>query len=242
MNNMDTQDYKFFTRADMDRTRQAGNFMIPIFDEILSQTKIQNVLDVGCGNGFIASYLKESSGCYLAGIDGSSYGLEEARRRGFDDVHLVSDFCSDAFPEELVTRRFDLVICKDVLEHLYDPIPLLNYVKRILPPTGRFLVLVPNHFPFFYRLKFLLTNKLDTQNYFPEATEWNFPHVRFFTDKGMRQLFEQVGLCVDKTYCNQFAYFPLLRRLPGGRRLRSRLADRYPSEFATALCYQLKLK
>lgn len=40
-------------------------------------------------------------------------------------------------------RRFDLVICADVIEHLLDPDPCLRFIRRHLSPAGVLLISTP---------------------------------------------------------------------------------------------------
>jgi len=40
-------------------------------------------------------------------------------------------------------RRFDLVICADVIEHLLDPDPCLHFIRRHLSPAGVLLISTP---------------------------------------------------------------------------------------------------
>ena len=74
-------EYRFFTDADMDRIDDIS-FMTPIFDDVIARYDFQKVLDYGCGNGIFGIYFKERHGCYLAGVDGSAYGLEQAKNAG----------------------------------------------------------------------------------------------------------------------------------------------------------------
>lgn len=207
--------------------------MAPIFDDLCKLGSAPRVLDIGCGTGFFTQDFKRKSGCYLVGVDGSDYGLAQARERGFDETYLVRDLSGDSIP--LPDRSFDLILCKDFLEHLMDPQFVVREAARLLKPGGYFFVLVPNHFPLYFRFKFLFTNRIDTQNYFPEAKEWNFPHIRFFTSRGLSALVEQEGFKVAKRYSSFFPCVPGLRRFPMGSRMVKWLADRNPDQFATAL-------
>lgn len=81
----------------------------------------------------------------LIGIDASKYALGKAKENGFDEIYCVEDFCTQKFPLE--DESVDFVLCKDVFEHLLDPLHLLSEIRRFLKTEGYLLTLVPNHFP-----------------------------------------------------------------------------------------------
>jgi len=214
--------------------------MTPIFEHIVNNYKITNVLDVGCGNGFYSCYFSER-GHDVKGIDGSQYGLEWAKERGIKDTYLIKDFDHYKLPYE--DNTFSFIICKDLLEHLYYPKNLLNEIHRVLAPNGICLVLVPNHFPILMRLKFLFTLNIDTQRFFPEASEWDLPHIRFFTQKGLLWGLDKCGF---KPIMNYAKYFPFIfrggNRIPLVRTVISWFAKIWPVHFATAFVYLIEKK
>lgn len=92
------------------------------------------VLDVGCGDGFFLSRLKER-GIEAWGVDISSTAIERARSKG---LHvLVSDFDSGTLPE----GKARTAVLLDVLEHMYDPKPILQALRV---RVGTLIVSVPN--------------------------------------------------------------------------------------------------
>ncbi|MBF0442921.1 MAG: class I SAM-dependent methyltransferase [Oligoflexales bacterium] len=233
--NIENEEPVFFSNKDMDRTSISGNFMAPVFDQIGKRYKISEVLDIGCGNGFFSSYLLKHSNCRITGIDGSRYGLELARKAGFHETVHVSDFDRDELP--VLDRQFDLIICKDLLEHLLYPQKIVKYSYERLKPGGRLLVLVPNHFPVNSRVKFLFTGDIDTQNYFPDAKEWNFPHLRFFSPHGLLEMLGQCGFVEFTSFTGYFPSISKIARLPFGKRFLNYLSTHYPSLFSNALVY-----
>ncbi|MFK7825064.1 MAG: class I SAM-dependent methyltransferase [Oligoflexales bacterium] len=230
---------EWFSKNDLDRIGGIKNYMEPIYEDIFSTRKdIYKVCDVGCGNGFFSKSLLHNNGIELHGLDASHYGLEQAKILGYKKTIKVNDFSVDKLPYE--NNEFDLVICKDVLEHLFDPLHLLSELKRITKDTGLIFLLVPNHFTIFHRLKFVFSINIDTQNYFPDAKEWNYPHIRFFSQKGMKLFLKEIDLVTEKNYCHHFSYFPFLRRFPGGSLIKRWLSRQWPSAFSTALAMTVK--
>ena len=76
----------------------------------------KSALDVGCAFGYGVGVLR-SLGYEAWGTDISSYGLIQARKHVKEDVFLVCD-AQRSLP---FTKRFDVVMCFEVLEHLENP-------------------------------------------------------------------------------------------------------------------------
>jgi len=169
------------------------NYFLPVLRETLEcmDEPPASVCDVGCGNGVFSVALKRWTGCRLVGMDGSEYALGQARVLGFDELHLIGDLSIDNLPAG--DGVHDLVINKDVLEHLLRPEHLVAEISRITRPGGYALVHVPNHFPIVGRLRLLFRNEIDPFDYFPDAKRWDFPHIRFFTLDSLCELFRRHG-------------------------------------------------
>ena len=159
--------------------------------------------------------------------------MERALQNGFDKIFLSKDFSVDSLRAE--DNYFDFVLNKDVLEHLMDPAFLIKEIARILKPEGLFLLHVPNDFSLWKRIKFVFLNNVDTYNYFPDAKEWNRPHIRFFTYKGIEELLQIHGFEIVKNYSSSFAYFPIVNKIPGCMLMTKWLANKFPSQFSQSI-------
>jgi len=102
------------------------------------------VLDYGCGTGLSweeLTRLRSRNPAWgrvdLFGCDFSSHMIQESRRRGFDAVRKCG-YASTDFPAGF----FDLIFCGFVVHYFADPRPLKE-IKRILAPSGRFLLNLP---------------------------------------------------------------------------------------------------
>jgi len=186
------------------------NYFSPILDRAFGQIKAKSVCDVGCGNGVFTANIKRKFGCSLIGVDSNRYALLQAEKLDFDKLVHVDDFTKDRLP--INDGSIDFVVCKDVFEHLIDPLFLAFEIYRILKPGGHFLVHVPNHFPLAGRLKFLITNNIDTFSYFPGSNRYEFPHIRFFTLSSMRELLDVSGFSVVDNMSFFFFKFPFFSR------------------------------
>ncbi len=99
------------------------------------------VLDVGCGNGIITRSIGEA-GYHVYGIDVSEKAI--ARAKELNQLPNVSFEVISA--EQLVAegKKYNAVICSEVLEHLKRPGDLLTTLRQSLTDTGVLIVTVPN--------------------------------------------------------------------------------------------------
>lgn len=103
----------------------------------------QDCLLITCGdnNGALNWYFREHGGNWSwADVEGSN--LAEMGALLGDQIYHVSE---SSFP--FADSQFDCVVSIDVLEHLRDDQPFLHEMKRVLRPTGRAIVTVPNGDP-----------------------------------------------------------------------------------------------
>jgi len=101
------------------------------------------ILDFGCGSGdLLAALAARYPLAGLAGVDGSAEGLATTAR-GLPEATLVqADFAAGVAPGEL-RGWASHAVCSEVLEHVDDPVAVLNAVAACLKPGGRLVVTVP---------------------------------------------------------------------------------------------------
>jgi 2-polyprenyl-3-methyl-5-hydroxy-6-metoxy-1,4-benzoquinol methylase len=144
-----------------------------------------DVLDVGCGEGFFAARIA-GKGNRVVGID----MLSEAKRADQLDEYISANLdqgLADA-KSQLGQRTFDRVLLQDVLEHLRAPDQLLKDCRELLKPYGLLLVSVPNVANIFVRMSLLFGRFEYTQRGILDNT-----HLRFFTRRSAQRLIEQNG-------------------------------------------------
>jgi 2-polyprenyl-3-methyl-5-hydroxy-6-metoxy-1,4-benzoquinol methylase len=147
------------------------------------------ILDVGCSVGALGGAIKgRRPGTFVAGIEYDPVAAEQAR--GVLDFVLNSDLNAGLDAAALPRQQFDCIICGDVLEHLVDPWTTLAQLGQLLTPDGAIIVSLPNvrHISTIYALVV--------------GGEWPYrdrgihdrTHLRFFTLKNLRALFNDSGL------------------------------------------------
>ena len=92
------------------------------------------VLDLGCGTGSsLDSFRARDPGVQWTGLDLPD--SPEARERTRTDAAFAT---FDGVEVPFADGAFDLVYCKQVLEHVRHPEPLLGEVSRVIAPGGYF--------------------------------------------------------------------------------------------------------
>ncbi|MES3037613.1 MAG: bifunctional 2-polyprenyl-6-hydroxyphenol methylase/3-demethylubiquinol 3-O-methyltransferase UbiG [Bdellovibrionota bacterium] len=97
--------------------------------------KAFNVLDVGCGAGFLSNHLAVR-GFQVTGIDLSESSLTVAKN--YDETKSVEYINADAYALPFPDESFDVVTSTDFLEHVSDPQQVVKEISRVLKPGGIF--------------------------------------------------------------------------------------------------------
>lgn len=100
------------------------------------------VLDLGTGPGVLGKYLKEEKNCIMDGVESHSVraDMASASYRSVMIADLETVDLSGLFPG----KRYDYIVCADILEHLKNPDHVLEQLPALLNQTGKILLSVPN--------------------------------------------------------------------------------------------------
>jgi 2-polyprenyl-6-hydroxyphenyl methylase/3-demethylubiquinone-9 3-methyltransferase len=100
-----------------------------------SNAQPRDVLDLGCGAGFLSNFLGEQ-GHRVTGLDMTAANLDvaSAHDRGGRVTYQVGDACQLPFED----GSFDVVCAMDLLEHVERPEQLIAEAARVLAPDGLF--------------------------------------------------------------------------------------------------------
>ncbi|GGE00164.1 class I SAM-dependent methyltransferase [Rhizobium anhuiense] len=109
---------------------------------ILGDSRRGRLLDVGCGEGFVMAEFA-SRGWTVAGIDFSAVGVENMNREMADRVEQ-GDIFALLQAHIAANTTYDLVWLGNVLEHVLDPIGLMEALRLLVEPGGLLVVTVPN--------------------------------------------------------------------------------------------------
>ncbi|HSW50343.1 MAG TPA: class I SAM-dependent methyltransferase, partial [Bryobacteraceae bacterium] len=101
----------------------------------------KRVLDAGCGAGYGSAELARSA-ARVVGVDASLEALEHAvRHYKVANTEFLAASCA-ALP--FAAESFDLVVSFEVIEHMPDWQAFLEEARRVIAPSGQFVVSTPN--------------------------------------------------------------------------------------------------
>lgn len=145
-----------------------------------------HILDIGCGTGKMLDELAPFG--HVVGADFAPEALQFCVTRG-----VGADLArADARRLPFADASFDVVTAMDIVEHIDDDKAASCEIFRVLKPGGRLLVTVPA-FP-------SLWSEHD------EALH----HYRRYTVPRLKDLFQRVGLAVDKVSYTVTTLFPAI--------------------------------
>ncbi len=178
--------------------------------ERIGRIRDKKVLDIGCGDGRLGSLFVGRNN--VQGIDFSEKAVEDARKKGIKA--LVGDVASGLpFSDE----EFDIVLITDVLEHVFDPLGLLQEAKRVLKRGGSMLCFLPNGAHILNRLLFFFTGDLIDHSGRVNILNPAFPftgHIRIISPRLMKKMLTFLDL---KITWEDFWFPPIFETHPFNR-------------------------
>ena len=178
----------------------------------------KTVAEIGCGDGYFLQQIVAAGAYSGVGFD-PSMDLNDKRSFVDDGITIIPE----AFQSGNLPTHFDLVICRHVLEHLRDPLSLLDGIREAI--GGRQSVLyfeVPN-----------ATWILES------GSLWDFiyEHYTYWTASTLETLFAKAGFHQNETSTGFGNQFLMIEALTGGHESAS-FCEEGDIEAQIAICQQ----
>lgn len=133
--------------------KTSKEYVIPFLEQNNIAIEGQQVLEIGCAEaGVLKAFMERGSDC--VGIE-LSEGRVELAREFFKDhpqsdkLELITENIYDINPETRFDSLFDIIILKDVIEHIHDHARFFKEVHSFLKPGGViFFAFPPWQMPF----------------------------------------------------------------------------------------------
>ncbi len=115
-------------------------------DTIAKFTQHRSVFEIGCNDGLFMEKLRERGAKVLVGVEPNPVSGKIARERG---IKVYPDMISPALCRDAVSHagKFDLVVSRQVLEHIVDFENFFTCVKLVLREDGLLFIDVPDFAP-----------------------------------------------------------------------------------------------
>lgn len=107
----------------------------------LGRAKLE-ILDIGCGTGDQITVPLAQRGHEVLGVDMHEESIEKAKAANT----LPNLAFSTSSLEDLIAsgRRFDVIVCSEVLEHVHEPVAFLSALRQLVHENGFLLLTTPN--------------------------------------------------------------------------------------------------
>lgn len=151
------------------------------------------ILEFGSANGMMTQYMKEELGCQVYIVEYEKEAYEDAIRYATDGL------CGDIMKLEWYDKfqfQFDYILFADVLEHLSDPLLILQKAKDRLDDKGEVLISVPN-----IAHNDIILKLLDDNFNYTEIGLLDDTHIHFFAKNNIDEFVHEAGYeIVDLQY------------------------------------------
>jgi len=150
----------------------------------------KQILEIGCGKGEFLNFI-----CGLAGSRGVGFDPSYVAESGDRESHCAVRFVPEFYSRHHQDFEPDLVICRQVLEHLPAPLELLGDIREAaIEKEARPVVF------------FEVPNVLFTLR---DGGIWDliYEHISYFSPASLRGMFQQAGFdvsSVEEVYGGQF--------------------------------------
>lgn len=142
MQDRHTNRYQYFEEQEITTEK----YVIPFLREVKNIDEHISVLEIGCGEGGnLTPFLK--LGCKnIVGIDLSKEKIENANKffNKLENGNKVKFICDDIYNISVEDiGQFDIIITRDVIEHIHDQEKFMSFVKKFMKSDAKFFLGFP---------------------------------------------------------------------------------------------------
>ena len=137
----------------------------------------ETIVDVGAGFGELGLVAEQGGELTYVGFEPSASVSAIARNRGVD-------MRAELFDDKSLSEPVGAVVLDNVIEHLADPVGLLESCVGALRPGGILVVIVPNR----HDVRQLVPKWRDTNHWIPPE------HINYFTPSSLRQVLGRLNV------------------------------------------------
>lgn len=118
----------------------AGKYVIPFIEEKYPVRQGMRILEIGCGEGGVLKAFI-NKGCEGVGVELDAPRIDDAKKFMPEDIASgrIRFVVKDIYKVDVVNDfrgLFDIILLKDVIEHIHDQAKLIGWMKNFLKPGG----------------------------------------------------------------------------------------------------------
>ena len=117
--------YKILHKINSLRT----NFIIDNYDKTIEK---KTILDIGCGGGLISEEFAKRK-AFVTGIDENSFNIRQAKEHAINNslkINYINNSLNSFLKKN--TKKFDLILCLEVLEHVDNIENTLDKISKLM--------------------------------------------------------------------------------------------------------------
>ena len=183
--------------------------------------KNKKILDVACSAGAFASAVKDRGGICI-GLD-----VNPKYKEYFDkqDMSFLLGTLEEN-KQKIIKLQPDIITSFELIEHLYDPNPLINECYDILKTInkkGSIFLSTPNAFNIKRCVDFIFKQKLSDPLLDPVILKGDAEHIRMYSHDMVKNLLKNNGFKVEKKDVLSGKKIPLYRYFSNSILIRGKL-------------------
>jgi 2-polyprenyl-6-hydroxyphenyl methylase/3-demethylubiquinone-9 3-methyltransferase len=161
-----------------------------LLERLIGDVRGLKLLDYGGGAGYFGLRCA-TRGANVTLVDPAPAALELAGRlaKKWDVTRRTRTVCSGSIPA-FDGERFDVIVLKDVIEHIHDDAALLARCAALQNPGGRLLISTHNQWSLNYVIEGSYHRHWLGEN---DWCGWDPTHVRFYTPRSITALLRGAG-------------------------------------------------
>ena len=200
MNNSDNKKEYLWHHENADNS---FNYLSKSINKIIEKfIEKSNLLDIGCGNGFLTKSLSKNFKSVTA-IDNSISAIDQAKKNYTGNIKFLNGDLKNL----KIDKKFNCITLIEVLEHLYSPDDMLKNIYEISDENTNIILSTPYH-NFIKNLLILFSGKFD--DHFSPL--WEHGHIKFFSKKTLVEICKRNNFKIEKVFYSG-RFFPISKSI-----------------------------